>query len=120
MARLYPTARALCSRAHLLERPCHLGVGVERLQTLTNTSFVACHDELADLFEKSRVVFPGRPRGLEQARELGVDVQRRLAPANQAFAACAQHLADLPLLLRARRRGPALGRERAGRHLEIG
>src|SRR5450759_4382939 len=99
IGRLYPTGRRRCSWAQLIERSSHLGLHLERFESLADAPLVAGHDQLAHLLDERRVVAGGWTGRLQQPRQLGVDVQRGLSAANQAVAARAQHLADLILAL---------------------
>ncbi len=99
------------------ERALHLGIDVERLETVAPAPFVARDDELANLALEAGIV-RRRLRGREQLRDLGIDVERGLAAADEPRAAGAEHLADFGLLLgeRARlRRTSRVAASRTGR-----
>src|SRR5271169_6734166 len=118
MARLYPTLRPARSPVELFQRSRHLGLHLERLETLADAPFVACHHELADLLGDAGLE-PSRLRGSEQAGDLGVDVERRLPRTDEPLRAGAQHLANLQLALGAPGESvdPRPGRRRGEPHL---
>ena len=51
-----PDCARACSSVELLERSCHLGLHLERLETLADAPFVARHDELTHLLGEARLV----------------------------------------------------------------
>src|SRR5690349_6045429 len=94
IARLYPTAHGYASQViesrsgvELGERARHLGLDVQRLESLPLAPFVARHHQLQHLLRDSLVVLRARRLRSRQLGDLRVDVQRRLASAYQPFAA---------------------------------